>query len=58
MDINDQQTEGLRMMKFTARDANMEKQSELEVIIKTLTHESEFGQMAMNLVVICGTDCQ
>lgn len=45
MDINDQQIEGLRKMKFTARDANMEKQSELKVIIRMLTHESEFGQI-------------
>lgn len=39
MDINDHQTQGLRMMKFTARYANFEKQSELKVIIRTLTHE-------------------
>lgn len=40
MDINDQQSEGLRKMKFTARDANMKKQSELKVIIRMFTHES------------------
>lgn len=44
------------MMKVTARDANMEKQSELKVIIKMLTHESvwrdgkEFGGGIWNIL--------
>lgn len=40
MGIDGQRSEGLRMMKLTARDA-----SELKVTIRTLTHKSEFGQM-------------
>lgn len=45
MGIDGQRSEGLRMMKLTARDAKAEKQSELKVTIRNLIHKSEFGQM-------------